>query len=320
MATIFLSYRRDDSAFATGRIYDELVVRFSKDDVFRDVDSIPAGEDFDRILKEQLVGCQVMLVVIGLDWVGQQEKSRSRRIDSPTDRVRLEVEYGLSHDLALIPLLVGGRPMLTATDLPRSLYPLTLRQALAVRADPDFHKDMERVKFAIENQKAAYARREELRQKALQAEREKKAHASSSVGLTATNGTTSYTPSRYETSLVTLLGTTSRHILAGMRSIVRASTISGLFFGVLAAGTHTGVAFLLTHQFPPGVLANVSAGAFGLVAGLLAMAIVLFAEVLRAIIKAIELVIEESERLAREAIIQATTTEGAPGDDAPLPA
>lgn len=318
MATIFLSYRRDDSAFAAGRIYDELVEHFGKDDVFMDVDSIPAGEDFERILEKQLADCQVMLVVLGPNWVGQQDNTRLRRIESPTDRVRLEVEFALNHDVAIIPLLVGGQPMLTTGNLPRTLYPLTLRQALVVRANPDFHRDMERVTFAIENQKAAYVRQEELRQKALQAEREKKPANSGLALPNARGGIVSSSPSAYESRVVTLLGTTARHILVAATASLRTSIFVGLFFGVLAAAAHGGVAFLITRQFPPGVLANISAGVFGLVTGLLSMTIFLFTEAIRAVIKAIELVVEESERLAREAVEQAVNTaENTTGGPAP---
>ena len=44
--SIFISYRRDDSADITGRIYDRLVQHFSRDTVFKDVDSIPLGSIF----------------------------------------------------------------------------------------------------------------------------------------------------------------------------------------------------------------------------------------------------------------------------------
>jgi hypothetical protein len=44
--SIFISYRRDDSVDITGRIYDRLVQHFSRDTVFKDVDSIPLGIDF----------------------------------------------------------------------------------------------------------------------------------------------------------------------------------------------------------------------------------------------------------------------------------
>lgn len=47
MARIFISYRRDDSASISGRIYDRLVAKFGRKRVFKGVDDIPAGVDFN---------------------------------------------------------------------------------------------------------------------------------------------------------------------------------------------------------------------------------------------------------------------------------
>jgi hypothetical protein len=41
MPTIFISYRRADSASAAGRLYDRLAERYGRASVFKDVDSIP---------------------------------------------------------------------------------------------------------------------------------------------------------------------------------------------------------------------------------------------------------------------------------------
>jgi len=50
---IFVSYRRQDSADVTGRIYDRLVQRFDKEQIFKDVDSIPLGVDFREHLRRR---------------------------------------------------------------------------------------------------------------------------------------------------------------------------------------------------------------------------------------------------------------------------
>ncbi|MGH7500339.1 MAG: hypothetical protein ACREL7_01140 [Longimicrobiales bacterium] len=46
MATIFVSYRRDDSAGYAGRLRSSLEARFGEGFVFRDVDAIEPGQDF----------------------------------------------------------------------------------------------------------------------------------------------------------------------------------------------------------------------------------------------------------------------------------
>lgn len=50
MSKILISYRREDSAHVTGRIYDRLVQQFGRTAVFKDVDSIPLGIDFRTYL------------------------------------------------------------------------------------------------------------------------------------------------------------------------------------------------------------------------------------------------------------------------------
>src|SRR5687767_11846527 len=43
---IFISYRRQDSAYPAGWLYDRLADRFGADQIFKDVDSIELGDDF----------------------------------------------------------------------------------------------------------------------------------------------------------------------------------------------------------------------------------------------------------------------------------
>jgi len=43
---IFICYRREDDGYAAGRLYDSLGQRFSKDQIFLDVDNIEPGQTF----------------------------------------------------------------------------------------------------------------------------------------------------------------------------------------------------------------------------------------------------------------------------------
>lgn len=150
MQKIFISYRRADSATASGRIYDRLVRDFGKGDVFKDVDDIPPGADFADYIQQSLRQCAVVLVVIGPRWLEVRTKQGERRLDDPADYVRLEIETALSLGLVVIPLLVdGARPLDGGADLPESLRRLTRVNAVEVRNDPDFTRDMERVTAEI---------------------------------------------------------------------------------------------------------------------------------------------------------------------------
>jgi hypothetical protein len=51
---IFLSYRREDSAAATGRLRDALAPEFGADSIFMDVAGIPLGTDFKTSLQAEV--------------------------------------------------------------------------------------------------------------------------------------------------------------------------------------------------------------------------------------------------------------------------
>ncbi|RMG81744.1 MAG: TIR domain-containing protein, partial [Chloroflexi bacterium] len=111
MPRIFISYRRADSVTITGRIYDRLVAEYSDRNVFKDVDDIPLGADFRRVLDEEVGSCDVLLVIIGQQWLTLEENGQ-RRLDNPDDFVRIEVEAGLNrNDVLVIPVLVKGAGM-----------------------------------------------------------------------------------------------------------------------------------------------------------------------------------------------------------------
>lgn len=150
MQKIFISYRRADSATACGRIYDRLAERFGRGEVFKDVDNIPPGADFADYIQHSLRQCAIVLVVIGPHWLEVRTERGERRLDDPADYVRLEIETALRLGLIVIPLLVdGARPLDGGADLPESLRRLARVNAVEVRNDPDFTRDMERVTAEI---------------------------------------------------------------------------------------------------------------------------------------------------------------------------
>ena len=141
---VFISYRRSDSIDICGRIYDRLVRDFGEENVFKDVDNIPFGVDFVEYLDNQVKECTVLLAVVGPKWV-DVEDDKGRRIDDPNDFVRIEIESALKRNILVVPLLVGGAGMPHMGDLPETLQPLTRRNGIQIRPDPDFHNDMTRL-------------------------------------------------------------------------------------------------------------------------------------------------------------------------------
>lgn len=148
--SVFISYRRDDSADVTGRIHERLLQRFAKDVVFKDVDSIPLGIDFRQHLEGALAQCRVLIAVIGDRWVEPGVAEGKRRIDDPTDQLRIELEIALKRNIPVIPALVRKAAIPAETELPESLKALAYRNGIHIRPDPDFNGDMERLIKGIE--------------------------------------------------------------------------------------------------------------------------------------------------------------------------
>jgi hypothetical protein len=157
---IFISYRREDSADISGRIYDRLADHFGDAAVFKDVDDIPLGVNFKTYLNDTVKQCAVELVVIGPQWLDVTDRSGRRRLDDPTDFVRIEVEAALRRDIPVIPLLVQGASMPGKDRLPSSLAEFSYRNGIPVRPDPDFHRDMNRLMRDLEKYVAPRAKPE----------------------------------------------------------------------------------------------------------------------------------------------------------------
>ena len=150
MAGIFISYRRDDSRGFAGRLADALDAAFGSDFVFRDIDDIAPGADFIKAITGRLAEIDVVLVVIGPDWLEARQDGR-RRLDDPADFVRLEIELALAAGKPLWPVLIGGAVMPAETALPPSLQPLARRQALTL-ADAAWKDDVDRLIAALRRQ------------------------------------------------------------------------------------------------------------------------------------------------------------------------
>ena len=141
---IAISYRRQDSSAVAGRLYDRLQNEFGKGSVFMDFDSIPYGVDFRDHIKQTLKRAKVVVALIGPDWSGGHDLSK-RRIDDPTDFVRLEVASALESGIPIIPVLINNTPMPDAKSLPPSLEALAYRNGLALDPGIDFHHHADRL-------------------------------------------------------------------------------------------------------------------------------------------------------------------------------
>jgi hypothetical protein len=73
----------------------------------------------------------VLLAVIGPRWISIQDDAGLRRLDDPTDYIRLELATALGRaNVRVIPVLVDGATMPALEALPADLKPLARRNAL----------------------------------------------------------------------------------------------------------------------------------------------------------------------------------------------
>src|SRR5262245_11276771 len=102
MAGIFISYRRVDTARNAGQLYDQISDYFGREQVFMDIDAIKPGEDFVKVLEKTVGSCEVLLVLIGTQWLTCTDPKGKRCLDNLDDFVRLEILWGINREMRLI--------------------------------------------------------------------------------------------------------------------------------------------------------------------------------------------------------------------------
>jgi len=131
MKGIFISYRRQDSQSAAGRLADHLREHMAEVPIFRDVETIEPGVDFVEAIGRALESCGILLAIIGPRWSTMTDATGRRRLDDPGDYARLEIATALKRsDVRVIPVLVEGAEMPGADALPEELKPLARRNAI----------------------------------------------------------------------------------------------------------------------------------------------------------------------------------------------
>ncbi len=149
MPKIFISYRRQDTRAYAGRLYDDLLDHFGRDQLVRDVDTFEPGVNFIAAIRESVGTCDALVALIGPRWLTARAE-KSRRLDNPNDLVRLEIAAALARDIRVIPVLLDGARMPAPDRLPDDLKGLAERQALEL-SDQRWREDIGRLVRALES-------------------------------------------------------------------------------------------------------------------------------------------------------------------------
>ncbi|MFZ1109606.1 MAG: SUMF1/EgtB/PvdO family nonheme iron enzyme [Rhodomicrobium sp.] len=139
MSKIFISYRRQDSRPVATLIYEPLArhfeARFGAGAVFMDVHGIPLGVNFRAYLNEQVAKADLLIALIADRWLTSADEHGARRIDSPNDFVRIEIEAALKRGVPVVPVYVDDAKFLREADLPDSLKDLAWMNGYALSTD-----------------------------------------------------------------------------------------------------------------------------------------------------------------------------------------
>ena len=109
-----------------------------------DIDTIDLGVDFANAIENAVGAVDVLICVMGTEWLTVVDKNGKLRLDNPMDFIRLEVASALKRDIRVIPVLVGSATMPSADQLPPDLAKLPRRNALHL-GDARFHTDADRL-------------------------------------------------------------------------------------------------------------------------------------------------------------------------------
>ena len=123
---IFVSYRRADSAGEARGLVEALKRRFpGRRAVFLDTSDIPYGEDFKRVIRKAIAASDVVLVIIGRQWLSAANE-RGPRLHQPDDPVRFEIETALARgsEVRVVPVRIGGAAAPSKSQLPESIAKL----------------------------------------------------------------------------------------------------------------------------------------------------------------------------------------------------
>lgn len=154
MTKIFISYRLEDSQEEITRVSSHLnkhSQQNSNGQLLTRAADLPEGTDFHQRLSGTIKNSEVVLVIIGKNWLAAKNGDGIARLQDPLDAVRTEIESAFVFGVPVIPVLIEGGMLPLASQLPHSLHNLTTTMPSSVRPDTDFEGDIEHLVGRINN-------------------------------------------------------------------------------------------------------------------------------------------------------------------------
>jgi hypothetical protein len=149
MHKIFICYRHAGAPHAAGRLGDNLREQFGEEQVFRDREDMRGGASWRQQVLHAISAQSALVVLIDREWSDPGQAVGRRRLDDPTDPIRMEIRDGLADDAVIIPVLLDGAQMPDEAALPADIGALAGIHALPLR-DTDWATDFSRIARLLE--------------------------------------------------------------------------------------------------------------------------------------------------------------------------
>ncbi len=146
--SVFISYRRSDTAPYARSIHKVLCDHFYKENIFMDIDSIEPGVKFGQEIEKALDKVDAVIVLIGKDWMSTTSKNGNPRIHDPEDMVQYEIATALKLGKRVFPVLVEKSEMPIEKELPSAIKEMAQINAVEL-SDHRWDYDMDLLTKAL---------------------------------------------------------------------------------------------------------------------------------------------------------------------------
>lgn len=120
---VFVNYRTGDGEGTALTVSEFLRGRLGGGNVFHDCRTIRPGDLFDRELLRNVWRSDVLIAILGPNWLNARNKN-GRAIDDETDWTRREIVEAFRHQVRVVPLLIDKTELPDVADLPEALADL----------------------------------------------------------------------------------------------------------------------------------------------------------------------------------------------------
>lgn len=142
---IYISYRQYESKFIANELRGLLQYEYADAVIHIDLGRVPLSQGIRTEIDAAVAECDVMLVLIGDNWLAANPITRNRHCDEPHDQIRFEIESALQRRIPLIPLLVGNARPPEKQALPESIRELSQCQSVAIGLNRPLHEQLRHI-------------------------------------------------------------------------------------------------------------------------------------------------------------------------------